>query len=406
MNNDKCAVIIVAAGSGKRMGSGIDKQFINIDGMSVIERSVKKFAMCEFIDNIIVVSSKENIADCRKTFDGFRPNCGFSIILGGKERQNSVYNGLKELDDKCEYVMIHDGARPFVDHETIKRVFDEVLESGACVPAVPVKDTIKRADREGFAAETLKRNELWAVQTPQAFRYDVIKKAYDNMRENEFITDDASAAELSGVKVKIVMGSYNNIKITTPEDLPFAKAIAEKDNETLKINTKEVAFLNEKSGPVQKRRKLDIYTDGACSGNPGKGGYGAVLIYNGKRREISAGYELTTNNRMELLSVIESLSMLKEPCDVDLYSDSKYVVDAVSKGWMKKWEKNGWMRTKTEKALNSDLWIRLSELLKKHNVNFIWVKGHADNVENERCDELARNAITCQKLFKDEGYGC
>ena len=109
---------------------------------------------------------------------------------------------------------------------------------------------------------------------------------------------------------------------------------------------------------------------------------------------------------MELLSVIESLSMLKEPCDVDLYSDSKYVVDAVSKGWMKKWEKNGWMRTKTEKALNSDLWIRLSELLKKHNVNFIWVKGHADNVENERCDELARNAITCQKLFKDEGYGC
>lgn len=153
-------------------------------------------------------------------------------------------------------------------------------------------------------------------------------------------------------------------------------------------------------------KSVEIYTDGACSGNPGKGGYGAVMIYKGARRELSAGFELTTNNRMEVLAVIEALSALKEPCEVTLYSDSKYVVDAVNKGWMEKWEKNSWMRTKNEKASNADLWIRLSALLKKHSVKFVWVKGHADNIENERCDELARNAITCQKLLKDELYGC
>ncbi len=153
-------------------------------------------------------------------------------------------------------------------------------------------------------------------------------------------------------------------------------------------------------------KSVDVYTDGACSGNPGKGGYGAVLIYKGIRKELSAGYEKTTNNRMEVLAVIEALSALKEPCNVTLYSDSKYVVDAINKGWMEKWEKNNWMRTKTEKASNSDLWIRLSALLKKHSVKFVWVKGHNDNLENERCDELARNAITCQNLLKDEQYGC
>lgn len=149
---------------------------------------------------------------------------------------------------------------------------------------------------------------------------------------------------------------------------------------------------------------IDVYTDGACSGNPGPGGYGVVLLYKGNRKELSGGYKKTTNNRMEILAVIKALEALKEPCNVILYSDSKYVIDAITKGWVLKWRKNNWKRNKTEKALNVDLWIRILELLDKHSVNFIWVKGHADNVENERCDFLARQAILAGNLLDDENY--
>jgi len=149
-------------------------------------------------------------------------------------------------------------------------------------------------------------------------------------------------------------------------------------------------------------KSIDIYTDGACSGNPGPGGYGIVLIYKGKRKELSQGYRSTTNNRMEMLAVIKSLEALKEPCKINLYSDSKYVIDAITKGWVLKWKKNGWKRNKKEMALNIDLWTIMLELLEKHDVNFIWVKGHADNVENERCDALAREAITRGNLLEDK----
>jgi len=148
-------------------------------------------------------------------------------------------------------------------------------------------------------------------------------------------------------------------------------------------------------------RKVTIYTDGACSGNPGKGGYGAVLIYNGHRKELSGGYISTTNNRMEIMAVIKGLEALKEPCYVTLYSDSKYVVDAIEKGWVEKWKNNNWYRNKSDKALNVDLWKRLLELLKIHEVHFCWVKGHADNVENQRCDTLARGAILYDELMVD-----
>ena len=151
-------------------------------------------------------------------------------------------------------------------------------------------------------------------------------------------------------------------------------------------------------------KTLDIYTDGACSGNPGQGGYGAVLLYNGTRKELSEGFELTTNNRMEALAVIRALEALKEPCKVNLYSDSKYVVDAIEKGWVKKWKANGWKRNSKEMASNIDLWENMLSLLEKHKVKFIWVKGHADNIENQRCDELARMAISRGNLQKDWGY--
>ncbi|MDO5388611.1 MAG: ribonuclease HI [Clostridia bacterium] len=150
-------------------------------------------------------------------------------------------------------------------------------------------------------------------------------------------------------------------------------------------------------------KSLDIYTDGACSGNPGAGGYGAVLLYKGSRKEISQGFRRTTNNRMEMLAVIKALECLKEPCNVTLYSDSKYVVDSITKGWVYGWKKRGWIKSDKKKALNVDLWERLLPLLEKHNVEFIWVKGHADNVENERCDELARGAIAAGSLLEDEG---
>lgn len=151
-------------------------------------------------------------------------------------------------------------------------------------------------------------------------------------------------------------------------------------------------------------KKLDIYTDGACSGNPGAGGYGVVMLYKGARKELSQGYKTTTNNRMEVLAVIKGLEALKEPCDVTLYSDSKYVVDSITKGWVYNWKKKNWIKSDKKKALNVDLWERLLVLLEKHNVKFVWVKGHAENVENERCDELARTAITDGNLIEDENY--
>ncbi len=149
---------------------------------------------------------------------------------------------------------------------------------------------------------------------------------------------------------------------------------------------------------------VDVYTDGACSGNPGQGGYGIVMMYNGARKEVNKGFVMTTNNRMELLAVIDALSLLKEPCKVRLYSDSKYVVSAIKEGWLIGWIAKNWKNSKKEPVKNIDLWKELIPLIEKHEVEFIWVKGHADNVENERCDELAREAIKNNQLIVDKGF--
>ncbi len=136
-------------------------------------------------------------------------------------------------------------------------------------------------------------------------------------------------------------------------------------------------------------KKVDIYTDGACRGNPGKGGWGAVLVYNGREKELSGGERETTNNRMELTAAIESLKMLKEPCEVTLYSDSKYLIDAITKGWVYSWKAKGWRKADKSPALNVDLWEEILALLDKHKVTFVWVKGHDGHAYNERCDKLA-----------------
>ncbi len=136
-------------------------------------------------------------------------------------------------------------------------------------------------------------------------------------------------------------------------------------------------------------KTVEIYTDGACSGNPGPGGWGAVLRYGAHEKELSGGAAETTNNRMELTAVIEALRLLKEPCAVELYADSKYVIDALSKGWARGWRENGWVKSDKNPALNTDLWETLLTLCARHEMRYHWVKGHAENVYNNRCDALA-----------------
>ncbi len=149
---------------------------------------------------------------------------------------------------------------------------------------------------------------------------------------------------------------------------------------------------------------MTIYTDGACLGNPGPGGYGVVMLLTGRRRELSGGFRLTTNNRMEMMAAIIGLSALKVRCRVTLYSDSRYLVDAVTRGWARRWRANGWRRNAKDRAVNPDLWGQLLDLCDQHDVSFEWVRGHAGNRENERCDALATGAARTPDLPADTEY--
>jgi ribonuclease HI len=155
---------------------------------------------------------------------------------------------------------------------------------------------------------------------------------------------------------------------------------------------------------VDKIKHVTIYTDGACLGNPGPGGYGVILLYRGHRRELSGGYRKTTNNRMEIMAAIVGLEALREKCKVTLFSDSEYLVKAMSRGWAQRWRANGWRRNKRQKVLNPDLWEKLLQLCDRHEVQFKWVKGHGETPENTRCDELAVRAAQQSNLPEDEGY--
>jgi ribonuclease HI len=155
---------------------------------------------------------------------------------------------------------------------------------------------------------------------------------------------------------------------------------------------------------TENAKLVTMYTDGACLGNPGPGGYGVILLYQGHKRELSGGYRKTTNNRMEIMAAIVGLEALKERCEVTLYSDSEYLVNAMSKGWIQRWRANGWKRNKREKVLNPDLWERLLRLCELHDVQFSWVKGHGGTPENVRCDQLAVQAAQQPDLPVDEGY--
>ncbi len=151
-------------------------------------------------------------------------------------------------------------------------------------------------------------------------------------------------------------------------------------------------------------KRVELYTDGACSGNPGNGGYGGILRYGAKEKTFSQGYRHTTNNRMELMAAIVGLEMLNQACEVELYSDSKYLVDAIERGWVYSWQKKGWKKSDGKPALNVDLWQRMLTQLSRHKVKLIWVKGHAGNPNNERCDKMAVAAGAGDQLLEDTGY--
>ena len=153
--------------------------------------------------------------------------------------------------------------------------------------------------------------------------------------------------------------------------------------------------------PDTGKKMITIFTDGSCLGNPGPGGWGAVLLFDGERKEISGGFSGTTNNRMELTAVIEALSVLTRPCKISLHSDSKYFLDAIRQGWLKNWKRNGWKTAAKKPVKNQDLWLRLDPLLAIHDIDYVWVKGHSGNPENERCDILARTEAGKPGLPKD-----
>ncbi len=152
------------------------------------------------------------------------------------------------------------------------------------------------------------------------------------------------------------------------------------------------------------KKTVIAYTDGSSLGNPGPGGYGVILKYGSRVKELSGGFQCTTNNRMEILAAIVALRALTEPCKVDLHTDSQYVAHAINKGWARRWQKNHWMRNKREPALNPDLWTELLQLCDRHEVNFIWIRGHANDSDNERCDALAKQAAEKPDLPPDPGY--
>lgn len=219
--------IILAGGKGSRMKMDIPKQFLELEGYPLLYYSLKVFQE-SIIDNIIVVTSKEYIEFVR---NDIIQKYGFTkvihIVQGGKERYNSVYNGLLKCSSS-DYVFIHDGARPFIDNEIIENAYAGVKKYKACVVGMPVKDTIKLIDSEGFCNTTPDRDKTWLVQTPQVFEYALIRKAYDKLlsQDNINATDDAMAVEqFMQQKVKIIEGSYDNIKITTPQDINVAKTI-------------------------------------------------------------------------------------------------------------------------------------------------------------------------------------
>ena len=234
----KTTAIVLAAGKGSRMHADIPKQYMEVSGKPLIFYALRAFEE-SFIDEIILVVSPGDTEYCRREIVekyGFRKVT--HIAEGGKERYHSVCRGLHAADPETDYVFIHDGARPCISEEILERVYEQVQEYQACVVGMPVMDTIKLADGDGFAAQTPDRNLVWTVQTPQVFSYPMILKLYDRLIAEEVqlqqkgirVTDDAMVVEtFSDIRIRLVEGSYSNIKVTTPEDVPVAELLLRRE---------------------------------------------------------------------------------------------------------------------------------------------------------------------------------
>lgn len=233
MNKKTCTAVVLSAGQGKRMGTTIQKQYIQLDGKEIICHTLETFQNSSVIDDIVLVVGKGQEEYCREEIvEKYHFTKVRKIVEGGAERYHSVLNGLREITHQG-YVFIHDGARPFVSEKIIQRAYDAVCRFGACVVGMPVKDTVKIADAETFISETPDRSFVWQVQTPQVFQTDIVKEAYEKMMQSGYAqaTDDAMVVEkMLGKKVKLIEGSYENIKITTPEDLDIAKVFLKRKN--------------------------------------------------------------------------------------------------------------------------------------------------------------------------------
>ncbi|MFE8703804.1 2-C-methyl-D-erythritol 4-phosphate cytidylyltransferase [Cytobacillus sp. FJAT-54145] len=220
-------VIIPAAGQGKRMGAGKNKLLLELNNVPILIHTLFVFENDETCDGVILAISSEDEKSFKTLLQTYQIKKVQALVPGGKERQHSVYNGLKEIGSEG-IVLVHDGARPFVDKKQIHQLVEVSSKEGAAVLAVPVKDTIKRVNHSEVV-ETVERSSLWAIQTPQAFRVSLLVKAHKKADEDNYLgTDDASLVERINEPVKIVEGNYDNIKITTPEDLYFAEAIIRK----------------------------------------------------------------------------------------------------------------------------------------------------------------------------------
>ncbi|TKC14249.1 2-C-methyl-D-erythritol 4-phosphate cytidylyltransferase [Robertmurraya kyonggiensis] len=221
-------VIIPAAGQGKRMGAGKNKLLLELNDVPVLIHTLRVFEQDPQCEGMILAISPEDEESFRKLLKQYKIQKVSKLVYGGKERQHSVYNGLEEAAGTDDVILVHDGARPFIDIKLIHELVEVAKEYGAAVVAVPVKDTIKRV-HHNEVVETVDRSSLWAIQTPQAFRISVLKEAHMRAQETDFLgTDEASLVERLPYPVKIVEGSYDNIKLTTKEDLYFAEAILRK----------------------------------------------------------------------------------------------------------------------------------------------------------------------------------
>ena len=205
--NPICTAVIVAAGKGKRMGTEISKQFLPLCGKEILSHTVEKFEKAANIRDIVLVTGMESLEDVQDMVQEYGWKKIVSVTAGGKERQDSVWNGLLEVSADTEIVLIHDGVRPFVTEDILDLSIETAMEMGSCVAGVPAKDTIKVCDAENIAVATPDRSTLWQIQTPQTFRKELIVKAYETAKKDGFMgTDDASLAEHSGYPVKVIMG--------------------------------------------------------------------------------------------------------------------------------------------------------------------------------------------------------